>query len=233
MKTIRILTIIVVLLMSFSIMDAQFYFIDTNTTNFRTLMIGMGNTVESEGYAVSDVDFYINGYDSSLVTSTELIQCSPSSNVYKQIFINRTNGIPREGIVVDCSGNVDTVAYLTSTLRATALDAYRFPKIYDDSLTLVTYKPLIFNIIDLNDGSIVFEENITPQQQRTTHTATIYSPDGQGLRITSMGNNVFGINDDIPNIVYFGSVPAGAYFFNFFDEDGNIMYSKTIIKKDI
>jgi hypothetical protein len=205
---------------------------DTNLVSFETSIKEIGNTIETEGYAVSDVDFYVNLWDSSVITSTVLIQCDTGSNVLKQIFINRTNGIPREGIIIDCSGNIDTIDYLVSTVRATASDVFRFPKIYDDSITIVTYKSLIFNIIDLNDGNVIFEENVEPVSQGDDTTTIIYSPDGQGIKIKSIGHNLFGTNDDTHKTISFGSIPAGVYFFNFFDEDGNIIFSKTIIKKE-
>ena len=68
-------------------------------------------------FALPELDDFDRGIMSVNSITTELIECSPSSNVYNRIDIHRNYGVPRFGIVWDCSQNVDTVWYIPNTFN--------------------------------------------------------------------------------------------------------------------
>lgn len=119
-------------------------------------------------------DGYIRWWGQQHKITTELMPCSPTSNVYTKIEIHRNYGIPRFGIITDCTQNLDTVWYLPNNLVRSKVGINR-PTTTDTSIT-VFWKDAAFTlkVIDVMTGNVVLNETRTGQPA-SLFGETIYS----------------------------------------------------------
>lgn len=107
--------------------------------------------------------------------TTELMPCSPTSNVYTKIEVHRNYGIPRFGVITDCAQQtLDTVWYLPNNLVRSETGINR-PTTTDTSIT-VFWKDAAFTlkVIDVMTGNVVLNETRTGQPA-SLFGETIYS----------------------------------------------------------
>lgn len=168
--------------------------------------------------------------------TTELVPCSPTSNIYTRIDIHRNYGIPRFGIITDCTSQIlDTVWYVPNVFG-------RFNGVIsppEETATSITvfWEETLFSVKIMNilTGEIVLDE---------TH-----SGQASGL-FASLGTNVLvPVDPDLPEITFpggtpsvktsdnpgttidFSDIPDGLYFLYIVDVgNSTIPYMKTIRK---
>ena len=97
-------------------------------------------------------------------TTTELIECSATSNIYKKIDIDREFGIPRFGIITDCNQNIDTVQYIPNNLIRSESGGITSPLFTDTAIT-IWWKSGNFtvNIMNVLTGDVVLSETHSEQ----------------------------------------------------------------------
>lgn len=155
--------------------------------------------------------------------TTELMPCSPTSNVYTKIEVHRNYGIPRFGVITDCAQQtLDTVWYLPNNLVRSETGINR-PTTTDTSITIFWQESAFtLKVIDVMTGNVVLNETRTGQPASlfgetifgdTIHlsktiggptTKTIAFPEGSAIQPKLDSNPGATISlANLPNGIYF------------------------------
>ena len=175
------------------------------------------------------------GFDEKI--TTELIECNPSSNVYTKINIYRNYGVPRYGVITDCSQNVDTVWYIPSVYDRSISGGINAPKMTDTSLTVWwAGSYFIVNIMDVLTGDVVLKETHSGQApslfgETITTFQYLDSNVVGGISTVDFGGGFQPKNSSNPGTtIDYSYLPDGLYWIYIVDRNNIIWYMKTIRK---
>lgn len=174
--------------------------------------------------------------------TTELIECCLTSNVYTKIDIHREYGVPRYGIVTDCSSKIiDTVWYIPNNFIRSE-SGINTPKVTDTSIIIWWGKnQFTFKIMNILTGEVILNETHMGQSSNLFSNGFLEMP----LRETADTNStiVTTISFDEPffprkynNIgttINYNGLSDGLYWIYIVNENNEIVWMITIRKEII
>jgi len=175
------------------------------------------------------LDDYARSKFMETVVTTELIECSSSSNVYT-ININRNYGVPRFGVITDCSQNVDTVWYMPNNITGSTSGGINTPLVTNADIT-VWWKEGTFNvkIMDVLTGNVVLDTASIGQQANEFDNKidSIQLADSTTIAF----DNLIPKKTTNPGVtINYSYLPNGLYWVYIIDGNNVIWYMNTIRK---
>jgi len=178
--------------------------------------------------------------------TTELIECSSTSNVYNRIDIHRNHGVPRFGIITDCLQNVDTVWYIPSTVNR-SMGGINAPVATGNSIT-VWWKESLFTvrIMDILTGNVVLDEVRLGQPASLFVSADAFFGSPNGLHqvsdvpngpatntISFPAGTSFKKDNNAGTTIDYSNLPDGLYWIYITDNSNNTIPWMVTIRKGV
>ena len=168
--------------------------------------------------------------------TTELIECSATSNIYKRIDIHRNYGVPRFGVITDCNQNIDTVWYIPSNYNRLTSGGINAPEITDTSIT-IWWNGVYFTlkIMDVSTGNVVLNETHSGQAAslfaNIGNTLELSDAYGGPVANTITFDNFYAKEDNNPGTtITYSDLANGLYWIYIVDDNNVIWYMNTLRK---